>query len=105
MPNQIARDSVSSWLVSNMADLGLSQLKLERIDNSHTNALSAWYESPALLVDVMVWEHSYCLDILVLSKITGEQLFSAAGSCQSVAGLAERLGTFASWLSENRAVA
>ena len=88
-----------------MAGFDLSQRNLERIDNLHTNALSAWYESPELLVDVMVWEHALCLDIIVLSKRTGTQLFSAGGSCESFAGLAARLRAFASWLADNRTVA
>lgn len=93
-----ARDYVCSWLEQNHEELGLKQIKMDRIEHP-ARSLNAWYETPHYLIDICVWDRAYCLDILVVEKSSDSMVFGAAGSCESTAGLLERLTSFASWAS------
>jgi hypothetical protein len=95
-----ARDYVSAWLVENHERLGLEMKRLARAE-SPAQILSGWFETPALLIDVTVWDHAYCLDILILEKASGNTVFSEGGSCETTSGLQVRLRSLASWLKEN----
>ena len=95
-----ARDYVSAWLLANYSRLGLELKRLARAE-SPAQILSAWLETPELLIDVAALDHAYCLDILILEKTTGNALFSEAGSCETTSGLKVRLLSFASWLEDN----
>ena len=97
-----ARNFVSAWLADNHEQLGLRQLKLEFAE-SPAPTLSAWYEIHEYLVDVAVWEHAFCLDILVLDKSSNALVFSEAGSCEHAAGLLARLSSFSDWLTAHPA--
>jgi hypothetical protein len=99
-----ARGYVSAWLVANHARLGL-ELKRLACAESPAQILSAWLETPELLVDVTAWDHACCLDILVLEKASGNTVFSEAGSCETTSGLKVRLLSLASWLKDNVASA
>lgn len=99
-----ARDYVSGWLALNRERLGLMQIKLER-NELPAKTLSAWYEAPGYLVDICVWDHANCLDILVIEQSSGSTLFSEAGSCGTTTGLLERFASFSSWASAHAAVA
>ena len=95
-----ARRYVSAWLTVNHTQLGL-ELKKLALAESPAQTLSAWLETPKLLVDVTAWDHAYCLDILILEKASGNTVFSEAGSCETTSGLEVRLRSLASWLKDN----
>lgn len=97
-----ARGFVSAWLAANYKQLGLKQLKLEAAD-SPAKTLSAWYETSELLVDIAIWDHAFCLDILVFEQSSDDLVFSEAGSCEDTAGILARLNTFSSWLTAHTA--
>ena len=92
-----ARSFVSAWLKENSEELRLRQLKFEFAE-SPAKTLSAWYEANGFLVDIAVWDHAFCLDILVMEQPSNELVFSEAGSCENAAGLLARLNSFANWL-------
>ena len=95
-----ARDHVETWLFENQDHLGLSQVKLDRAEVP-AKKLSAWFETPKYLIDITVWDHAYCLDILVLEQTTDNLVFSKAGPCDDLAGLSKRLSAFSTWLSSH----
>jgi len=97
-----ARTYVSVWLAENQERLGLVRRKFESTE-SPAKVLSAWFETPRYLVDITVWDHAYCLDILVLEQATGSSVFSEGGSCESTSGLSVRLCSLATWLSAHAA--
>lgn len=96
-----ARNLVSDWLAENHEHLGLRQLKLE-LAESPAKALSAWYETPEYLVDIAVWDHAFCLDVLVMNQSSNTLVFSETGSCENATGLLDRLRSFSAWLTDNR---
>ena len=102
MSPSTARGFVSAWLATNHEHLGLKQLKLE-VAESPAKALSAWYETSEYLVDIAVWDHAFCLDILVLEQSSKDLVFSEAGSCEDIVGLSTRLSSFSSWLTAHAA--
>jgi hypothetical protein len=93
---------VSAWLAANYEQLSLKQLKFE-VTDAHAKTLSAWYETPEYLVDIAVWDHAFCLDILVLDQSSQQLVFSEAGSCGDIVGLSTRLNSFTSWLTAHTA--
>jgi len=97
-----ACDYVSDWLVRNHERLGLKQIRLQRTEVPAPK-FSAWYEANDCLVDICVWDHAHCLDILVLEKSSDSILLSEAGSCGDVEGLQKRLDLFANWAGERTA--
>ncbi len=101
MSPESARSFVSAWLAANCEQLGLRQLKLELAD-SPAKILSAWYETSDYLVDIAVWDHAFCLDILVMDQSSNNLVFSEAGSCESTAGLLARLNSFSTWFTTVR---
>jgi hypothetical protein len=98
-----ARAYVLAWLVENQSRLGLHQLKIEAVEEPAAT-LSAWYKTPAYLLDVTVWDHAYCLDILVMEQASDKLVFSEAGSCENAQGLRVRLSRFAAWLCSHTQV-
>ena len=97
-----ARDYVSGWLALNHEQLGLKQIKLQR-NELPAKTLSVSYEAPGYLIDICVWDHSYCLDILVMEQSSDSFVFSEAGSCGNTTGLLERLTSFSNWVSVHAA--
>jgi hypothetical protein len=97
-----ARDYVSSWLALNENRLGFKEIKLER-NELPAKTLAVWYEAPGYLIVICVWDHAYCLDILVIEESSGSFVFSEAGSCGGTTGLLERLTSFSNWASVHAA--
>ena len=97
-----ARSYVSAWLADNHGRLGLKQLKLETAELP-AKTLSAWYETPGYLIDICVWDHAHCLDILVTEQSSDALVFSEAGPCGDTTGLLARLNSFSSWATSHAA--
>lgn len=97
-----ARSFVSAWLADNHERLGLKQLKLETAELP-AKTLSAWYETPGYLIDICVWDHAHCLDILVTEHSSNTLVFSEAGSCESTTDLLARLNSFSNWATAHAA--
>ena len=68
--NSTARGLVATWLSGNHQHLGLSQMSMA-VAEDPAAIFTARYETPQHLFDVCVWEHGFCLDILVLERSTG----------------------------------
>ncbi|PZU27778.1 MAG: hypothetical protein DI584_07975 [Stenotrophomonas sp.] len=96
--SETARAFVSAWLLANHEQLDLRQLKFEQLELP-AKTLSTWYQTEDLLVDITVWDHAHCLDILVMEQPSNELVFSEAGSCESTAGLLARLNALSGWLT------
>jgi hypothetical protein len=97
-----ARSYVSSWLGDNHERLGLRQIKSE-ITEVPAKTLIVWYETTDYLIDICVWDHAYCLDILVYDQSSAALVFSEAGPCESTSGLMTRLNSFSNWASSHAA--
>jgi hypothetical protein len=97
-----ARNDVSSWLALNHEKLGLKQIKLERSELP-VETISAWYEVSGYLVDICVWEHANCLDVLVYEQSSGSLVFREAGPCRGTTALLERLTSFSNWVAAHAA--
>ena len=99
-----ARSYVSTWLADNHERLGLRQIKSE-IAEAPAKTLSVYYETTDFLIDICVWDHAHCLDILVFDQLSNALIFSEAGSCGSTSGLTTRLNSFSNWASSHAASA
>jgi hypothetical protein len=80
----------------------VEELKLERSE-IHGAKMAAWYETTQFLVDISVWDHACCLDVQVLEESSDTIVFGEAGSWGNETGLAARLDSFKSWLTETTA--
>lgn len=90
---------VRRWLALNLEQFGIEYRDLEQFENS-TMALAARCDVSGFLVDICVWDHAYCLDIMVCAQTSGALAYSAVGPCDDAMGVQERLASFAAWLSE-----
>jgi hypothetical protein len=93
-----ARTQVGAWLAENSGRLGWDHTAT-KIDETPTAILVASYRTTRSLIDITVWDHAFCLDILVLSATTGEQLYSVGGSCENPHGVLARLREFETWFA------
>lgn len=91
-----ATSIVSEWLRENHQRLSLRQVKLETAE-THGKTLSARYETSEHLIQICVWDHAHCLDILVFDQSCGALAYSEAGPCESLAGVSTRLKSFLNW--------
>lgn len=85
-----ARDFVEEWLRANERRIGVPPSEMKRIDE-YCEQFHAWYETGTHLIDVACWNHASCLDVIVLSKETGEMILSEAGECTCDDALRGRL--------------
>lgn len=85
---------VINWISENIRRLGLQEMERTHL----AGRLAAQYETPRHLISIRVWDHAYCLDILVFDQSTCEQVFSEAGPCDSIHGLQQRLDIFVNWM-------
>lgn len=89
-----AATHVLDWMSENIRRLGMQEM-----ERTHAaGGLAAQYETPRHLIDIRVWDHAHCLDILVFDQSTCAQVFSAAGPCDSIDGLQQRLEEFENWM-------
>jgi hypothetical protein len=93
-----ARTFVNSWLTENCARMGLREIK-RNVAEVPAKTLGVVYETHDFLIDICVWDHAVCLDILVLKLPSGEQVLSEAGPCGDTDGLELRLNSLAAWLA------
>lgn len=91
------RDHVATWLVTNQHRIGSAPVKLERHETP-AKTLGVWFSTPKHLIDISVWDHAFCLDIVALSQSSGETDYCVAGSCEDHGGLTKRLNDFLVWL-------
>jgi len=94
-----ARAQVSAWLEANSDQLGWNHVATNSVEMPAAT-LTATYQGAHNLVNVTVWDHAFCLDILVLDSRTGVQLYSVGGSCEDAIGLSNRLSEFKRWLAK-----
>lgn len=89
-----AATHVLNWISENIRRLGLQEM-----ERTHpAGGLAAQYETPRHLIAIRVWDHAYCLDILVFDQSTCAQVFSVAGPCDSIDGVQQRLDAFEDWI-------
>jgi len=92
-----AISTVDSWLATHAN--AIAERGVEVHQESRTESLAGiWLYCSKHLVDISVWNHAYCLDILVLDADDGTQVFSRAGSCQTAEGVTQRLEELWSWV-------
>ena len=99
-----ARELVTSWFLLNHESLDLSQLKSESHETP-AKTLSMQLETSNYLIDITVWDHFFCLDILVYGPDSDDPIFYAAGACETAQGINDRLLSLALWLRSKRCTA
>jgi hypothetical protein len=92
-----ARGLVATWLTDNHQRFGLRQIRMA-VAEDPAQILTARYETPQHLLDICVWEHGFCLDILVFEQSSGETVFSAAGPCDCLTVMSDRLELLSNWV-------
>jgi hypothetical protein len=60
------------------------------------------FETDGLLVQIVVWDHACCMDIVALSVATEVYEYNVAGACNGPSALHDRLDSFAAWLETRR---
>jgi hypothetical protein len=93
-----ARTQAGAWLAANTGHLGWDHIAT-KVDETPAAILAASYRTTRYLIDITVWDHAFCLDILVLNATTGEQLYSVGGSCENADGVLARLREFETWFT------
>ena len=91
-----AIDTCAAWLDSLADQMRARAIEVEPQGEANGKA-AFWLYGPRHLVDVTVWNHAFCLDVLVFDSKTNEMVFSEGGSCETSRGVLERLERFWSW--------
>lgn len=91
-----AIETCTSWIDSLANEMHARGIEVERKGQEDGKA-AFWLYGPRHLVDVSVWNHAFCLDVLAFDSNTNEMVFSEAGSCETSDGVLERLERFWSW--------
>jgi hypothetical protein len=97
-----AIETCASWLDSHSGEMNTRGIEVERKGEAAGKAVF-WLHGPQHLVDISVWNHAFCLDVLALESKTNETAFSEAGSCETSRGVRERLERFWSWYVSQQA--
>jgi hypothetical protein len=85
-----------SWFAARRGELIARSIELEASDSVDGKAIFLLY-APRHLIEVSVWDHACCLDVLAFYSSTEEMVFSEGGSCQTPAGVNDRLERFWAW--------
>jgi hypothetical protein len=93
---QTAIETCKGWFDSRAGQLQTHCIELECQGEENGKAVF-WLYAPKHLVDVTVWDHAFCLDVLVMDSNTNEMVFSEAGECATSRGVCERLERFWTW--------
>jgi hypothetical protein len=93
---QTAIETCRGWFDSHAGELQTRGIELECQGEGNGKAVF-WLYGPKYLVDVAVWNHAFCLDVLVMDSSTNEMVFSEAGECATSRGVYERLERFWAW--------
>ena len=86
----------SNWLDAHAKEMHARGIDLERKGEAEGKA-AFWLYGSHHLVDICVWNHAFCLDVLAFESKTNEMVFSEAGSCETPQGVCDRLERFWSW--------
>jgi hypothetical protein len=93
-----ARTEVAAWLSANSARLGWNHVETKLIDVPAAT-LAALYRTTRHFISITVWDHAFCMEILVLNASTGEQLHCDDGCHENSQYLLNRLAEFEAWLA------
>lgn len=91
-----AVDICVSWFRSHELDLNNNDIKVEYRGEANGTA-SIWLHSPRHTIDVCVWNHAFCLDILIFENSKFDLIFSEAGSCENAPGIIQRIERVMKW--------
>jgi hypothetical protein len=94
--DRTAIETCAEWINSHADALKARGVKIEPQGITNGKA-TFWLYGPRHLIDISVWDHAFCLDVLVMDSNTNEMVFSEAGACDTADGVRGRLKRFWSW--------
>ena len=56
-------------------------------------------ETEKYLIEVIAWNHAYCLDIQIIDIVTDEVSFPTVGSCDKIEKFKNHLKSFIEWFN------
>ncbi len=98
-----ATDLVRSLILTHFGEGASHPAQVEERSRSvDRGSAGYWLYFQDYFADVCVWDHAFCLDILVFCESGSEDIvWSEAGSCGDEAALRARFLRFVDWMSEH----
>ena len=92
---------IADWIVSNRSALGGNLMEFQRFEEPAKTVYAA-FEASNHMIEIRAWDYGPCLDIYVISKETGNNIFSTSGPCEGIQEVTVRLNALLKYIKQFR---